>query len=154
MKKVYFILTAIFVAILLVSCNQQKQTNETVPQMLNVDLTVLPEKGKINQPITFEAKVTQGKETVTDADEVTFEIWRSQAKKHEKIDIKKTTKGIYQLKRAFHQEGTYYVISHVTARGMHTMPKKEFVIGKPSKPETADSSMNMEENSQNQQQKK
>lgn len=141
--------------ILLVACSTQQKPKEAVPQMLNVELSVHPEKGKVNQPISFEAKVTQGTEKVTDADEVTFEIWRSNAKKHEKFDIKQPTKGIYQLKRAFKQEGTYYIISHVTARGMHTMPKKEFVVGKPSQPETANSSSaDMGVNSQNQQQKK
>jgi len=131
----------ILLLFLLASCNNQGQTKNAVPQMLNVELSVQPEKGKPNEPIVFEAKVTQGRETVTNADNVTFEIWRSKAKKHEQVKIKKATNGVYQLTKEFQQEGTYYIISHVTARGMHNMPKKEFTVGKPSEPEAADSSM-------------
>ena len=89
----------------------------------------------MNEPIIFEAKITQGDENVEDADEVTFEIWRSKDEKHEKIDVKHAEDGIYRLEKTFEQEGTYYIISHVTARDMHNMPKKEFVVGNASEPE-------------------
>ena len=61
----------------------------------------------------------------------------SKADKHEKVEIKHTENGIYRLEKSFPQEGTYYIISHVTARDMHNMPKKEFTIGTPSEPEDA-----------------
>ena len=70
-----------------------------------------------------------------DADKVTFEIWRSKDEKHEKIDVTHAEDGIYRLEKSFQQEGTYYIISHVTARDMHNMPKKEFIIGTASEPE-------------------
>jgi hypothetical protein len=66
---------------------------------------------------------------------VKFEIWRAHDENHEKVEIKHAENGIYRLERTFEQEGTYYIISHVTARDMHNMPKKEFVIGTPSEPE-------------------
>ncbi|MDP4083586.1 MAG: FixH family protein [Bacillota bacterium] len=141
MKKILFLFLTILVGLVLTSCSQQKEGNN-VPQIIDVKLSILPEKGEVNQPVTFKVLVTQGSEKVDDADEVLFEIWRSKDSKHEQIKVKHQKNGIYQLEKSFKQEGTYYVISHVTARGMHTMPKKEFSIGKPSEPEGSDQSMN------------
>ncbi|MEH7437057.1 FixH family protein [Neobacillus drentensis] len=138
MKKLVFVFISVLVLSLMASCSNQHENHSEQPQMLDVDLTVNPEKGEINEPITFSAKVTQGKEKVNDADEVLFEIWRSKDEKHEKVEIKNPKNGIYSLEKAFQQEGTYYIISHVTARDMHNMPKKEFIVGKPSEPEDAD----------------
>jgi hypothetical protein len=138
MKKLVIVFISVLVLSLMASCSNQHENHSEQPKMLDVDLTVNPEKGEINEPITFSAKVTQGKEKVNDADEVLFEIWRSKDEKHEKVEIKNPKNGIYSLKKAFQQEGTYYIISHVTARDMHNMPKKEFIVGKPSEPEDAD----------------
>lgn len=114
-----------------------------MPEMVNVSLSVNPNPGQPNKPITFEAKVTQGKEKINDAD-VTFEIWRSKDEKHVKISIKHAEDGVYRLEKSFQQEGTYYIISHVTARDMHNMPKKEFTVGTPSEKEDSTSSSSMD----------
>lgn len=134
MKKNLIWALAILTLLVLTACNKNQPSNE-VPEMLDVKLTVNPEKGEINQPIIFEAKVTQGNENVEDAKSVKFEIWRAHAEEHEKIDVKHAEDGIYRLEKTFQEEGTYYIISHVTARDMHNMPKKEFVVGTPSEPE-------------------
>lgn len=143
MKKVRLIFLSFVCVLLLASCASQKEKQSSMPKMLDVNLSISPQKAVANQPITFKATVTQGKERVNDADEVTFEIWRSKDPNHEKIDIMKGKNGVYSLTKTFQQDGTYYVISHVTARGMHNMPKKEFVIGQPSEEENSktDSSM-------------
>ncbi|WP_315970021.1 FixH family protein [Bacillus massilinigeriensis] len=134
LKKSAMVMISIFLLILLTSCNKAKN-EEAVPQFLDVKLTVNPEKTNMNDPIQFEAKVTYGDKKVKNADEVEFEIWRAKDESHEKIEVKHDHDGIYTLKKDFSKEGTYYVISHVTAEGMHAMPKKEFVIGTPSEPE-------------------
>ncbi|MFP7300550.1 FixH family protein [Neobacillus niacini] len=138
MKKFVF-LSLLISAILVVSAcgnnNHQDQAEKELPEFVEVKLTATPEHGEINKPIIFEAKVTQGEETVEDADEVKFEIWRAKDENHEKIKVEHAEDGIYRLEKSFAQEGTYYIISHVTARDMHNMPKKEFVIGTPSEPE-------------------
>jgi len=146
MKQVRYSLTIVLVMLLLVSCGTENSGEKVseVPEIVEVELSVNPEEGKINEPIQFEAKVTQGTEAVTDADEVVFEIWRAQDDKHEKLEVKHAEDGIYRLEKSFDQEGTYYIISHVTARDMHTMPKKEFVVGSPSEPEDPNSSDSMD----------
>ncbi|OLS34347.1 FixH family protein [Bacillus sp. MRMR6] len=119
----------------IVSACDNNQPTQEVPEFVEVKLTVHPETGRVNQPILFEAKVTQGNESVEDANEVKFEIWRAQDENHEKILVEHAENGIYRLEKAFEEEGTYYIISHVTARDMHNMPKKEFIVGQPSEPE-------------------
>lgn len=146
MKKMTYLVGSILLLVMLSSCGSSNINSNSngQSQMLNVELSVKPEPGKVGQPITFEARVTQGNDRVNDADDVQFEIWRAKDQQHEKIAIKHPKNGIYQLEKTFSQEGTYYIISHVTARGMHNMPKKEFIVGTPSEPEDpkANNSMN------------
>jgi len=148
MKKYLISVIIIVAGLLSVSCSQQEVEEE--PQFLDVQLSATPEKAKVNEEITFEAKVTYGTEEVEDADEVKFEIWRANAEDHEKISVEHTGNGSYTLKKSFPEEGTYYIISHVTARSMHNMPKIEFIVGNPSEPEESTGSnemdMNAEEN--------
>ncbi|WP_040208616.1 FixH family protein [Neobacillus jeddahensis] len=136
MKKLSLMVVIVLFLGLAVSCSQQKDKTESLPEMLEVNLSIKPANGGVNKPITIEAMVTQGKEKVNDA-EVIFEVWRAKDEKHEKVEVKKAEDGLYRLEKSFQQEGTYYVISHVTARDMHNMPKKEFIIGTPSEPENS-----------------
>jgi hypothetical protein len=147
MRKYLFLILSIVSVLGISACDNKDQKADELPEFVEVDLTVNPEKGNVNEQMTFEAKVTQGDENVEDADEVTFEIWRAKDEKHEKIKVEHTEDGIYRLEKSFQQEGTYYIISHVTARDMHNMPKKVFVVGTPSEPEDPNESkndMNME----------
>lgn len=139
MKKNMVILMMAISVLVSAACSQQEAEEE--PKFLDVLLKVNPTNAQVNEEITFEAKVTYGSEEVKDADEVKFEIWRSKAEVHEKIVVEHQENGIYRLKKGFSEEGTYYIITHVTARGMHNMPKTEFVVGKPSEPEESESEM-------------
>lgn len=141
MKRLLVVLLAAWIWLIMTGCSQQEVEEE--PQFLEVELTANPEKAEINEEITFEAKITYGTEKVEDADEVKFEIWRSQAEEHEKIVVEHDQNGIYRLKKSFEEEGTYYIISHVTARRMHNMPKIEFIVGSPSEPEEEGKSSEM-----------
>jgi hypothetical protein len=138
MKKLSFLIIIIVSLLSISACNNNDDIADKadeMPEFVEVALTVSPQPGNANEPITFEAKVTQGDENVEDADKVTFEIWRAKDEKHEKIEVKHAEDGIYRLEKSFAQEGTYYIISHVSARDMHNMPKKEFIVGTASEPE-------------------
>jgi hypothetical protein len=147
-KKLVYLVASILFLVVLTSCSNAANHSDDQPKMLNVELSTKPKTGEVNQPIMFEAKVTEGNEKVNDADEVVFEIWRSKDEKHQKFEVKHAKNGIYHLEKSFEQEGTYYIVSHVTARGMHNMPKKEFIVGTPSEPESKDSmnGMKMDDN--------
>ena len=145
MKRVLFILLA--VTAILGACGKEEAQEEEIPELLEVELSLTPDKSELNQAVTFDAMVSQGDKAVTDAEEVKFEIWRSKDEHHEMIAAKHSKDGSYKIEKTFDQEGTYYVYAHVTARGMHSMPKKEFTVGKPSDPEDGSNSQmeNMEE---------
>ncbi|MCM3724232.1 FixH family protein [Neobacillus cucumis] len=143
MRKIVLMLITILSLSVAVSCSNKQEKTDDMPEMVDVNLSVKPNPGEANKPIIFEAKVTQGKEKINDA-EVTFEVWRSKDPNHEKIALKHAEDGVYRLEKTFQQEGTYYIISHVTARDMHNMPMKEFTIGKPSEKEDSTSVHSMD----------
>lgn len=144
MKKVLLMIVTVLLLGIAVSCSKQKEDAGELPKMVEVNLSIKPETGEVGKPILFEAKVTQGTEEINDA-KVVFEVWRAKDTTHEKITIKKPKNGVYRLEKAFQQEGTYYIISHVTARDMHNMPKKEFIVGTASEPEDSKASESMED---------
>jgi hypothetical protein len=135
-RILFFVLMVIILT--LSACSKDEELPDDELKWIEVNLTINPEKPQPNDPVTFKAAVTYGDEVVTDAREVKFEIWRAKDETHEEIEVKKATDGVYQLEKSFDREGTYYVISHVTAKSMHYMPKKEFVVGTPSEPEDKD----------------
>lgn len=98
------------------------------PSMLEVKIKLTPENIKVNQKINIEAVVSQGNEKVNDADEVVFEIGQEGQKNHEMINGKLTGNGVYSITKTFSKAGKYTIVSHVTARDLHNMPKKEIVV--------------------------
>ncbi|WP_066047908.1 FixH family protein [Robertmurraya korlensis] len=131
--------------VLIMSLTACVQEEEEAPQFLDVKLSITPEHAEKGETVLFESKVTYGEENVTDADEVAFEIWRSNDENHEKIEVEHKENGVYSLEKTFDVDGTYYVYAHVTARSMHNMPKKEFVVGTASDKEEGSSSSMMDE---------
>ncbi|WP_335870120.1 FixH family protein [Bacillus sp. 2205SS5-2] len=124
----------IAVTLLLAACgNDDKQSqaenNTEAPVAIAAELQV-PESGNIGEGIEFSTKVKQGDELVDDADEVKYEIWMDgQKDDSEMIDAEKSDKGHYVIEKTFEMNGKYIVQVHVTARGLHTMPKSEILIG-------------------------
>lgn len=141
-KKGFIFIMFTFLIMSLAAC---AQAEDETPQFLDVKLTINPEHAEKGQKVVFEAKVTYGEEEVTDADEVSFEIWRANDENHEKIKVEHKENGVYALERTFDMDGTYYVYAHVTARSMHNMPKKEFVVGIASEKEEDSSSSRVED---------
>ncbi|WP_160846689.1 FixH family protein [Pontibacillus yanchengensis] len=105
--------------------------SDDVPEMIEVSISTDPSSDQLKpkESFTIQAKVTQGDENVNDADEVEFEFWKKGQEEHKKVEGEFTEKGVYEIEKTVNEPGTYYVISHVTARGMHNMPQKELQIG-------------------------
>ncbi len=143
MKWKYSVLFVIMIAFL-TACSGSKESKEVVPEFLDVQLSVNPEQGNVNESIVFEAKVTYGDKEVTNPDSIEFEIWLANDENHERMIPDHVGNGVFRLEKKFTVEGTYYVYSHVTAENMHNMPKKEFIIGTPSDPEESSTSTIME----------
>lgn len=145
MKLVKIFVLIISIAVMS-ACSEkdERSSKDFIPQILDVQVAINPEKGEVNNPVVIEAELTYGEKKVTDPDEIEFEVWRSQAEKHETYKPENVGEGIFRLEKTFSEEGTYYVYVHVTAENMHSMPKKEFIIGQPSEPETESNSQSME----------
>lgn len=142
-KKIIGIIAAVLILVLVVALLLQGRSGKDEdfePVFIDIELTITPEEINVNDTVTFDAKVTYGDEVVEDADEVVFEIWRAHDEEHETVEVEHMENGIYRLEKSFDREGTYYIITHVTAKDMHYMPKREFVVGEPSEPETDENS--------------
>lgn len=104
-------------------------TSDKKVQPLTVDLTV-PEHVEKEETVEIKALVKYGKEKVNDADEVMFEVIKDgDTKNSVKEKVKEAKDGVYTFTYNFKEDGTYNIISHVTAFNQHTMPNKEITIG-------------------------
>lgn len=133
MKK--YVLLILAMMLVLAGCGSKNDDTQgqslPTPAMIDVALTLSPDHIEAGTSVTISAKVTQANENVEDADEVLFEVWKKDDKEHEMINGVHQGEGVYTIEKSFDAEGVYYVISHVTARSMHNMPKKEFIVGNP-----------------------
>ncbi len=129
MKKSIWIFMLAFGLVVLSACNGNKVEELELPEMLDVQLEV-PETVDVNEKIAMKAIVTQGEEKVADANEVEFEIWEDGKKEESSmIEAKNNDDGTYEAETTFEHDGVFTVQVHVTARGLHTMPKKEVTVG-------------------------
>lgn len=124
----------LFILILgtLVACTKEDDipTEVAPPEALEVELTVTEKSVEIGEPVEMEALVTQGDEKIEDADEVVYEIWEEGKQDDgEKIDLVNEKEGLYTAETSFDHEGIFHIQVHVTARGLHTMPKKTVTVG-------------------------
>ncbi len=145
MKKILSVLMIFAVTAFSSGCGATDEESVFEPIYLDVEISIDPEKGEVGEKIIFEAFVTYGNEPVEDAYEVSFEIWRAHDPEHQNTVVDHAGDGVYRLEKEFAEEGTYYVIAHVTAKDMHYMPKREFVIGEASEPEENPSSSIMDD---------
>lgn len=132
MKKIMIILVAV-VVLILTACGQSDDnsngSSDDVVQSIKADLKV-PKQAEKGETLTLAVTVTQDGKQVEDADEVKFEIWKDGMKNgSEMIKANHTGDGKYTVEKTFNKKGIFHVQSHVTARQMHTMPKKEINVG-------------------------
>lgn len=106
--------------------NELKQMELSHP--INVELVVPEEEAvTVADLVQLEAIVTQQDEYIDDADDVTFEISLEGSMGLE-VAATYEGEGKYTAVYQFPVEGVYKVISHVTARGMHSMPSKQVEV--------------------------
>ena len=155
MKKLF--LTLAMAAVLIVGCGAEDDAVDTldsgeVPVEVIVEV-LTPEKLNAGEATTLEVKVTQGGEVVNEADSLDFEVWESGLRDEgTMLDGELTEDGVYAAEYTFDHDGVYYMYAHTTARGMHVMPKQQFIVGNPdmSKVLEDNSSSSMEDDSESQ----
>ena len=65
-------------------------------------------------------------------EEVKFEVWESGLRDTSiMLEGELTEDGTYTVDYTFDHDGVYYMYAHTTARGLHVMPKQEFIVGNP-----------------------
>lgn len=133
MKKLFFSL--LFLTLIVAGCGNETSSDhqhhsQNMPNMvpIAVEIEMTPTPITTQNPVTITAIVTQDGEKVDDASEVMFEIWQNGQDDHEMIEGVHQGEGRYSIEKSFTEKGTYYVVAHVTARNMHNMPKKEFIV--------------------------
>src|SRR5690554_6751188 len=143
MRKVFVTMMVVATSLLLVACGQSESEPqvdvEHALQPLNVDILTPENAFEPGVEGKIEILVTEGDDPVSDADEVLFEIWEhGQQEESEHIEGELEGDGKYFLTYTFEEEGYYYVVPHVTARGKHTMPRQAFNVGGVEVPEDED----------------
>ena len=136
-----------FIVVLLASCNSandndkqsESANDQEVLKELHVEFLTAEDAFEPGEEGKVEIQVTYGDEPVPDADEVIFEIWQHGDEEHDKIEGIHEKDGKYYVTYQF-EEGVYYVIPHVTARGLHNMPKQMFLVGDVEAPEEQEES--------------
>nr|WP_018662374.1 FixH family protein [Heyndrickxia acidiproducens] len=122
---IIFLCTAVLAAC---GINREDKSGVKAAKMVHVQLDV-PNKANAGSSINLKASVTQGNQTVKDADEVMFEIWKEGGKKNSSmIDARNQHNGTYTAQVKLQDPGKYEVQVHVTARDMHVMPKKKIIV--------------------------
>ncbi|WP_144935329.1 FixH family protein [Paenibacillus sp. 32O-W] len=127
MKRSSVVLIAVLLTLLSAGCATVQNNDADSLQPIEVELAP-PAQIKAGEQVTLSARVTQNGQDVDDAWEVLFEIWLAGEDEHEMIKGTNQKGGVYSIEKTFDQTGTYYIVSHVTARSMHSMPKKQFEV--------------------------
>ncbi|MGM0974762.1 MAG: FixH family protein [Bacillota bacterium] len=108
--------------------NEKEQVSEE-PKPIEVEF-IVPEKANVGEKLILKAIVTYGEEKVKNADEVKFEYWEKGNKEGSTmIEANNNGDGTYTAEVIFEHDGVYEMYAHTTAKGMHTMPKKQITIG-------------------------
>ncbi|MCJ0932132.1 FixH family protein [Virgibacillus halodenitrificans] len=136
MKKLYWVGTILLLsAIFLVACGEDQEnqsnskTDEEELKSLDVNFEV-PETVEKGEEVELKAVVTYGDEKVKDADEVQFEYWiKGNEDDSTKIEATNNEDGTYTANVTFDKNAVFEIFSHVTARDLHTMPKKSVTVG-------------------------
>lgn len=127
----------VFIAVVAVAgCNtqtkeEQKEAGQEEKKLeeVKVEVKTNPAELKPNEKVEVQAIVTQGKEKVTDASDVKFEIWKDGEENHEMLEGKHKGDGVYVVEKTFPADGVYHIIAHTNARDMHVMPEVKVAVG-------------------------
>ncbi|KOP68794.1 hypothetical protein AMS62_28790 [Bacillus sp. FJAT-18019] len=129
-KKIALFAAMVLMAVALAACNDSKAdpNDDVMAEPIIVELSLTPDHIKAGEKVLIEAKVTQAGSPVEDANEVQFEVTLEGGGVQAKVPVKHDQDGVYKMEKTFDEAGTYRIVSHVTARGMHSMPLKELTV--------------------------
>src|SRR5690625_4019379 len=131
MRKKWWVLIVILVLGALSACNNDNDELSTDGGNVPLNVEFEPsETIEVGEPLELKAIVTYGDEKVEDADEVNFEYWEGPDQENTTtIDSTNNGDGTYTAEVTFDHDGVFSIYAHTTARDLHTMPKREVVVG-------------------------
>lgn len=135
LRKIISVVSLVLLVFIVTACGDDSDDELHV---LEVDF-IVPESVDVNETMELKAVVTYGDDYVTDADEVVFEVWEKNDRDNgEMIDAHNHEDGTYTAEVTFEHDGIFEMYAHTTARDMHTMPKKEVIVGEGGEYDDAD----------------
>ena len=136
MRKLTFVLMAVFTLMVLAACGGEDNADQVDESdellALEVDF-IVPESIEVGETIELLAEVTYGDEIETDA-VVKFEVWETEDEERENsvtIEADNNGDGTYTADYTFEEETVYEMFAHTDANHLHTMPKEEITVGNP-----------------------
>ncbi|WP_060667046.1 FixH family protein [Bacillus sp. CHD6a] len=94
----------------------------------SLDMTLKPTDAvKANQETTLSTEIKQEDAVLTDAT-VRFEIWHEDSEKHEFVDAKEVSDGVYEAKATMKETGLHYVQIHVEKDELHEHQQEELEV--------------------------
>lgn len=128
MKHIKY-LSMLGLLLFLAACTAESSRVSEVPEIVEADI-LLPAEMNPDEDYQLQVRVSQGGEPVTDADEVLFELWNdSEGGESTRIEAIHIGEGMYQIDQTFNATGVYTIQTHITARALHIMPKRQFRVG-------------------------
>ncbi|WP_168928870.1 FixH family protein [Paenibacillus dokdonensis] len=113
MKKSLLLLVGASSLILSAACSKESGGELKEAQKINVEVNTVQTVLVPGRAILIDAHLTNGKQRVKDASEVSFEIWEKNSVKHDTITATSLQDGTYRIKTMFQEGGVYYVKAHV-----------------------------------------
>ncbi|AKG05107.1 hypothetical protein AAV35_010130 [Salimicrobium jeotgali] len=112
------------------STDSEKKEDEMAAAPVEVEVSFEPHPLTAAENADITATVTQNAEPVNDAEYVEFEIWKTDQgqESSETIQAVQSEEGKYTTQYSFSEAGSYQVIAHTQARGLHTMPQNEVTV--------------------------
>jgi hypothetical protein len=115
--------------LILAACAPEKEVPSSPPEPIEAVLDV-PKGADVGKEVIISTTVTQDGKPVDHADEVKYEIWKDGYKEtSEMLDAVSKNDGVYTVSKTFNEKAVYHIQVHVTARGLHTMPKSSLSVG-------------------------
>ena len=131
MRKMILWMMSILVVGVLVACGGE-DSSDPADELLALEVDfIVPEQVEVGETVELLAEVTYGEDLEKDA-VVRFEVWEQEDEERENsvmLEAENNGDGTYTAEYTFEEEGIYEMYAHTDAHNLHTMPKKQMIVG-------------------------
>lgn len=131
MRKMILWMMSILVVGVLVACGGE-DSSDPADELLALEVDfIVPEQVEVGETVELLAEVTYGEDLEKDA-VVRFEVWEQEDEERENsvmLEAENNGDGTYTAEYTFGEEGIYEMYAHTDAHNLHTMPKKQIIVG-------------------------